>query len=255
MPSGFTTTVLLAVPRNSASGAYSFTMPSTSEAANALVQLSRTASASSLGPATADESNPSKATTDPRVMIFPDHPGIRVFLHRVRDPLDAEVQMTQAPAEGLGHGLTLSGKCVLCRGTGAQQSGALSFVGPVEFILNLPIGGCIKNCALDSVQATRRTVRSPDQRVFPCPYAGLRPEWPRWCSCCCRQSFSPVASGRTAPTRLGSNISNARTTTRTLIAKQILNRCSAAGSLTPSRRNSRSRRGTKDILRIAGTRG
>src|SRR5215475_2344906 len=37
MPSGFTTTVLLAVPRNSASGAYSFTMPSTSEAANALV--------------------------------------------------------------------------------------------------------------------------------------------------------------------------------------------------------------------------
>src|SRR4051812_24515452 len=63
---GSVTTVLLPVPMNNASGALSFVMASTSEAANAATHLSTTAKASSFGPAnevaekTDSQSNASK---------------------------------------------------------------------------------------------------------------------------------------------------------------------------------------------------
>src|SRR5262245_5541463 len=55
MSSVLSTTDLLCVPMNWASWAYSLTMPSTSDAENALLQLSMTCSASSFGPAFAAE--------------------------------------------------------------------------------------------------------------------------------------------------------------------------------------------------------
>jgi len=62
---GSVTTVLLPVPMNSASGAFRLTIASTSDAANAFVHSSKTARASSFGPAiAADEKEARKQTTD-----------------------------------------------------------------------------------------------------------------------------------------------------------------------------------------------
>ena len=63
---GSVTTVWLPVLMNSASGAFSFTMASTSDAANAFVHSSTTASASSFGPAIATDENDARMQTTDR---------------------------------------------------------------------------------------------------------------------------------------------------------------------------------------------
>src|SRR5262245_10837742 len=92
-------------------------------------------------------------------------------------------------------------------------------------------------------------------RGLPCQHASLRPSWPSGLDLHFHQSFLQVVNGPMGLTKLGSKSFSAPTTTLTPIANWTANRSSAAESRIRSKQDSRSKRVTKNIQKIAGTLG